>query len=578
MPSLPDESDDAPSGALPPASPGWLETAAPRLAEAARTLSRAGSADETLRLAITEARSKFGFSRIGIWLFENGRESAVGAYGVGIDGELTDERGLRIFDRTGFLSEMATAWERYPYYFSKTSGALRGPDARVVGVGNHITAPMIHGGELRGFVAVDDLIESASVNDKAGYLLCQYALLVGSLYFEKVATERMRQAEEACAQAERVKSEFLGMMSHEIRTPLNAIMGYAQLLGNDPSAANIKSLARTIEGCSDHLAELINAILEYAQLSGTDLEAWYKPCDPVEIARAAVGSFERAYGEKGLLLEFRHEGSLAGLVEADAVSLRQILNNLLQNALKFTPTGSVQLRVQTQSRSADATEVFITVSDSGIGIEASKLTEIFKPFKQLDSSLTRKAGGIGMGLAIVERLVAALGGRLECRSELGVGTTFAIDFVFKNAAVSSDPSAEPRLASGSANPRRRSMLRILVVEDNEENLKVLLSMLDHLGYPAPETTSDGQSAAMLVQSKPYDLLLLDVEMPEVDGLTLTRNVRAGLCGPINRTVPIVGVTAFTMEHDREQCLIAGMNEYLAKPLRLSELKEALERI
>ncbi|MDQ8202893.1 ATP-binding protein [Pelagicoccus sp. SDUM812003] len=554
---------------------GWLESKLALVSEAALLLGKAATADDVLREAVVVAQERLEFNRIGTWFFEDDGKVAIGAYGVDENARLCDERGHRIFDRTGVLARMREHWERPPFFFVQTGIELCNSRAEVVGTGNHVTVPMIHDGKIMGFMAADDLCQTPVINDKVGYLLLQYAHVVSSIYFHKLEIDRTQKAEQALEQAERMKSEFLGMMGHEIRTPLNAIMGYAQLLEMNCTLENARSLSRTISSCSEHLTSLINGILEYSHLSDSDLTELYKPCDLIEVCRSTVDSFSQAYERKGVVLRFSHEGTNPGLVNTDAVAVRQVVGNLLQNALKFTDQGEVKVAVQSQLKSLGTSEFFISIEDEGIGIDPAHLQDIFKPFKQLDSSLTRKAGGIGMGLAIVERLVKALGGKLECESERGKGTKFTIDFLFQNAL---GRTVDERFKGESKLPqKKREEVKILTVEDHAPSAQVLLKMIEGLEYPKPDTAAHGAIAKRMLRERPYDLVLMDVEMPYIDGLSLTRQIRAGECGPINRDVTIVGVTAYAMKANRDTCLIAGMDDYILKPLKMEQLKQALER-
>lgn len=561
---------------LPKATEGWLEGCIAELRGLTAAMSGADSPDEVMRRAISGAREAFGFNRISAWLFEEGRRSLTGTFGVNADGELVDERHCRVFDH-GSIAPQIEAWTHPPYYFVDVNDALRDSEGGVVAKGVHMTAPLMHQGECMGYVSIDDLLESAAMNDKSGALLGLFADAVAAQYFLKVAESRALSAEAASERADALKREFLGVLSHEVRTPLNAILGFAQLLCMESDSPNQVQLAKTIEDSGDHLLNLLTGMMEYANLAHEDLRRRFSPCDPVRIAQETVDSFAEFAGKRNLKIAFRHAGDFDGFVQADPVGLRQVFANLVQNAIKFTAEGTITVSVQTQSKSQEAIQFYISVEDTGCGIDEEHLKSIFKPFKQIDSSLTRDHGGIGMGLAIVERLVWAMGGRIACRSDVGKGSCFSIDFVFARSQ-EAPRAVAPVIDIRPAAAKARSRFKILVAEDDENNRNLLLSLLSRLGYPEPDCAVNGEEAARLIAQRPYDMLLFDLQMPKVDGLSLTRMVREGRCGPINCDSPIVGLTAHNNQYDRDRCISAGMNDYLVKPFKAGDLEAAMGQL
>lgn len=561
---------------LRPAPASWLEDALVKLQRVSNELNRAASPDEVMRLAVTVGRESLGFQRLGIWLFEPSLHSLTGTYGVNEKGEIVDERRFRIFDR-GSVAPQLEAWSRPPYYFLRADDNLRDSEGGTIARGVHFTVPLLHDGQTKGLVSVDDLIDGPAVNDKTGLLLTLFSNCVASHYFLKVAERQTRVAVAASERADAIKREFLGMLSHEVRTPLNAILGFAQLLCMDSEDPEQAQLAKTIEESGDHLLELLSSMMDYANLADEDLRQRFAPCSPIEIARETVDSFTEIAKRKGLSVHFAHKGDFSGLALADPIGLRQVLSNLVQNAVKFTDSGSIRVLAQSQPKPDGAVAFLISVEDTGCGIGEQDRALIFQPFKQIDSSLTRVHGGIGMGLAIVERLVTAMGGHVTCDSQPGKGTRFLIDFVFDYAS-----KAPAIIAHGIGtrfpSAKDRSQLKLLIAEDNEHNRLVLLSFLKRLGYSEPEQALDGESARLLIAQRPYDLLILDLEMPKLDGLALTRMVREGHCGPINADVPIVGATAHNFKYDRDRSIAAGMNNYLSKPFRAEELDLTISQL
>ncbi|MBD5782031.1 response regulator [Pelagicoccus sp. NFK12] len=553
---------------LPRVERGWLAGQLSKLPGIATALCDCDGVDDLMRASVVLGRERLGFVRMGIWLLDDDGACATGTFGVDMEGKVIDERGERIFDNSGYIRDMMEAWRRSPHYFEKPIDSLRAADSAVVGRGVRITVPLMAKAEIFGFISVDDLIDTESVNDRAGPLLCQFAQVVSSAYQMRKMQDELERSRQQVSEAERVQSEFLGMMGHEVRTPLNAMMGYAQLLKSRAVGGEIEGIAQTIEESGRHMKGLIDSVLEYSHLSSGDVKRWYKPGDPLDVLRSTVQSFEEMYRGKGLVLDFCFEGRHVP-VHFDAVSLRQVVSNLLQNAFKFTERGGAQVRVFSRIE-PDATEFFIEVKDTGIGIEEAHQRKIFEPFRQVSGERGRNLGGIGMGLAIVKRLVVAMDGEIACRSVLNEGTVFTIDLKFDNVT-EADPSGP-----GDVPIRDRASSRVLIVDDDETNLEVLQSMAKCLGFVNTDHARNGLEARDLLAEHPYDIVLLDVQMPRMDGLSLTRIVRSGEVCPINREVPIVGVTAYTSKHDREECLMVGMNDYLPKPVMLDSLRRVLD--
>ena len=561
-----ENSSTDPIESLPAAPAGWLEQSISKLSRVFVEFAQATDADEAVKLAIIIGRREFGFNRISCWFFENNFESAIGTYGFDEHGALCDERECRIFDRQGMIANMRQSWEKPPYIYVGLKHVLRSGSARAVGSGAQITVPLNFNGECRGFMAVDNLIDRNDLNDMSGCFLSVYAALVSSLYFERKANENARSYQLACEQAEQVKSEFLRMIGHEIRTPLNAIMGYAQLLNRNELPENLKPFVKIIEENGSLLTNLINGILEYTHLSGSELKYWQQPCDPVLICRSTLNTLSKKFAKKGVGLSFRQEGDSNELVMADALSLREVVKNLLHNALKFTEEGEVTLAVQSKNIGDTATQFLITVKDTGIGIESSRLQEIFQPFKQLDSSLTRKAGGIGMGLAIVKRLVEVMGGNLKCESVPGEGSTFSLDIVLENVFEKTNDE-EPALPSAASKREVDfARFRILLASDETMICETLGSFIENIGYEVPVVAATYYDAVDALKSRPYDLVFVDMEADAIDSFTLVRDIRGGRCGPINDDVQIVGLAGEAQKIDCSHYLLSGMNEYMTKPL------------
>lgn len=554
----------------------FLEKSIANIREISGKLSGATDPDEVFRIAILEGRETLELNRLSIWLFENDYHALRGTFGVDKEGKVVDERHNKVFDH-GSVAPQRKAWETSPYYFLKADSPLRDSEGGVIAHGVHFTVPLFQAGVLKGYLSVDDLLESPAINSKTGPMLSMFAEVIAAQYFTKIAEQTARTASAASERAEDTKREFLGMLGHEVRTPLNAILGFAQLLCLNETSPEQKNLAQTIEQSGDHLLNMLSSMMDYANLADRDLSSRYTPCNPVSIARETVDSFTQIARSKNLHITFRHLGDFEGTALSDPIGLRQILSNLIQNAIKFTDSGHIHVTAQTQPKPNGSVAIQYTIEDTGCGIAGDQQRCVFEPFKQIDSSLTRTHGGIGMGLAIVKRLVSGMQGRIQFESEEHVGTLFKVDFQFEYA--SSAPRVQKtKIGTRSHRCKDLDKVKILIAEDNSNNRMLLEHYLKQLGYPAPTEAHDGEAARTCIEENPYDFVLLDLQMPQVDGLALTRLIRSGMCGTINKDVPIIGLTAHDIQYDRERAISAGMDQYLTKPFKIEHLRDAIELV
>jgi PAS domain S-box-containing protein len=383
---------------------------------------------------------------------------------------------------------------------------------------------------------------------------------------QKEASAQLRLARDEAESANRAKSDFLATMSHEIRTPLAGILGMAEILGrtdlDSSQRRHLTSLTRAAEG----LLGLINGILDLSKVESGRMELERIPLRLEELAADVCGVLAPEATRKGLRLQWAPDPGLPPRVLGDPSRLRQVLLNLLGNAVKFTERGEVTL----SARPLEGGQVELKVQDTGVGIPANRLSKIFDPFAQASASTARTHGGTGLGLAISARLVEIMGGKLEVASEVGKGSTFwfAIPLPVAEALPPTPPEA-PR-PTGS-----RASLKVLVAEDNPVNRDVLLLMLQEMGCEAV-VVADGAEAVEQMRAAEFDAVLMDVQMPGMDGLRATRLIRAREKGRGKRT-PIIAVTANAMQGERERCLGAGMDGYLTKPVRPEELAAVLQR-
>ncbi len=379
-------------------------------------------------------------------------------------------------------------------------------------------------------------------------------------------------ARDAAQGADRAKSAFLANMSHEIRTPLNGIIGAAELLDAMALAPEQRELVGILQSSGSTLLTLINDILDLSKVEAGHLELAPEPFSPAALAAEGVDLLRLKAAEKGLDLALDVAPGVPACVVGDSARLRQVLLNLLSNAVKFTPSGRVALRLGAQPTGPHATTLTFSVEDTGIGIPADKMGGLFQRFNQVDTSRTKRYGGTGLGLAISRQLVEMMGGEMGAESAEGKGSTFFFRVTLPvEGAVEAAAPAQPRADTPAAH---LAGMRLLAVEDNAINLRVLLRLLETLGLEA-DVAANGAEALARLDETPYDVILMDVQMPEMDGITATRAIRART----DRPQPwIIGQTANALAEDRVEVLTAGMDDYLAKPIRRDALEAVLLRV
>jgi PAS domain S-box-containing protein len=379
-------------------------------------------------------------------------------------------------------------------------------------------------------------------------------------------------------QAELAKQEFLAMITHEVRTPITSVSGMASLLLNSKLNHEQEEFVKTIYASGESLLRIINDFLDFSKIESGKLDLEIKPFNLRSCIQEALYLLAQKAQEKGIKLKFIDTPEIPTQIEGDITRLRQILINLLNNAIKFTETGSIEISVTTlqkkiQNHSNNNYELQFAVKDTGIGIEKENLECLFKTFSQVNSSITRQYGGTGLGLAICKKLTELMSGRIWVESELGVGSTFYFAIATSVPVIQTEVKSVVNDVEIDAEMAKKHPLRILLVEDNVINQRMIKLMLQRMGYQ-PNVVNNGLEALAILHSKTYDVVLMDVQMPEMDGLTATQRICQEWSA--NTRPWIVALTASAMWGERDRCLASGMDDYLSKPIRIKELMEVLK--
>lgn len=417
----------------------------------------------------------------------------------------------------------------------------------------------------------------------------------------KEAEARLQQTNIQLVQADKLKSEFLANMSHEIRTPMNGVIGMAQLLAATDLNCAQQNYVSTIQDSANALLVIINDILDISKIESGNFELFESPFVLKDVFESIASLMTKAIADKGIDFSYFIDPEVPNTILGDSNRLRQVLLNLVGNAIKFTTEGGLTVNVvsKTIEDAEDPNfvaegkrqrhEITIAVQDTGIGIEGDRLSQLFKPFSQADASISRKYGGTGLGLAISKSLINLMGGTIwveslgnvggfpppdrVTNSSVGQGSTFYFTFNTIQVESQNPEVSSPSNPSERSNSNRQAKLEILIAEDNLANQQVIALMLETLGYAA-DIANNGIEVLKTLEQKSYDVILMDMQMPEMDGLETTRIIRKS-------TMPqpwIIALTGNAFDEDRQTCSDAGMDDFVSKPIEIPELEKSLLRV
>ena len=425
-----------------------------------------------------------------------------------------------------------------------------------------------------GFISFNDCHSKRLWTGINASILQAFAASLGAAIIRRRAEDSLRKAKKEAESAVKSKSNFLASMSHEIRTPLNAVIGLTSLLQRTDLTEEQQEYVDTIRNSGNSLLSAINNILDFSKMDNGKMRLEERPFDLKSCIKESIDLVSAHASEKGLEISFNMDPSTPQTILGDSARLRQTLVNLLSNAVKFTDKGKVTVSTNSRRQDGGDYEIHFSVEDTGIGIAQEGMGSLFQSFSQIDPSISRKYGGTGLGLAISKRLVEFMGGRIWAESDPGKGSIFHFTIIVKAAQRNQIISLKSHEQSLSIPLKdRQRPIKVLLAEDNLINQKVALKMLRKIGLEA-DLAANGQEVLSALEHELYDLVLMDVQMPEMDGIEAAKRIREKW----PKVPKIIALTAFALEGDREKCIEAGMDDYISKPIQIQELQNKITSV
>lgn len=499
---------------------------------------------------------------------------------VGLSGALLENRGTEL--ESSFCKHVVTSGEAFVVEDARETPMVCNTPLALNGtVIAYLGYPIVdtHGHTLGSFCVIDSKPHAWSDSDQrmledlSALIMTEIELRQRNIILQKAREHSEKLASTANA-AIRAKAEFLANMSHEIRTPMNAVIGMTELLELSDLNADQNEFVKTIRTSGESLLSLINDILDFTKIESGHLEFERLPFCLHSCIKNAIDLNKQTALIKNIRIRLVMGEEVPSHIVGDQIRLRQILVNLIGNAVKFTNEGEIVISANLSMKQQAKPELLIAVKDTGIGIPEERLNLLFKAFSQVDTSVNRRFGGTGLGLAICHRLVGMMDGEIWVDSKSGHGSTFQFKIPLELPAESSVPeTVDHRKPEPKANDAGTTEVRILVAEDNPLNQRVVELLLNKIGYSC-KIANNGLEALELLLHEPYDILLLDVQMPILDGMETARRIRNHF--PPESRPWVIALTANAMQGDREACLAAGMDDYLTKPIDSHALKNAVD--